>query len=257
MPRPVEKHPGPDAFLCEACGYDLTGLGLEGACPECGTPAERSDPARRVGTPAQLGGGIGAILRTDLLMLRSRSAWDRVRIVPRRRAAPFLVNCTIAAAIIGAMLLAPGPLTPGGARRSYAIAFAGNAFILLIVLTLIEHAGVRFFGRQRRWRVSRAVADAVCVHASVGWIIAALLFGVGWHAGQRLTLEPLLVLPEPLFGGIALTWAAILPIAGFLLGLLAFEILVYLGVRRLRFANHPGVRAEAPVPHPPARRPVA
>ncbi len=238
---PTEKRPAADAFLCESCGYDLAGLGEEGACPECGTALEESHPKKRVGTPAQQRGGIVATLHTNLLMLRSRSAWDHVRIEPRRRAAHLLRNILLATAIVTAMLLAPGPLAPDGARWTYALAFAGNTFLLLILLTIIEHVGVRFFGRQRQWRISRAVADAVCTHASVGWVIAALLLGIGWHVGQRLPLDPLFVIPAPIGGGIPITWPVLLPIAGFFVGLLVFETLVYIGVRRLRFANHAGV----------------
>jgi len=44
--RLVEPTPTPvrltHALPCVSCGYDLRGLAIEGSCPECGTPIERS-----------------------------------------------------------------------------------------------------------------------------------------------------------------------------------------------------------------------
>lgn len=47
-PAPAIAHPP----LCEACGYNLTGVTNEGRCPECGEPvADSLDPGARPGTP--------------------------------------------------------------------------------------------------------------------------------------------------------------------------------------------------------------
>lgn len=241
---PTEKRPAADAFLCESCGYDLAGLGEEGACPECGTALAESHPRRRVGTPAQQRPTLASIWRTNVGVLRSRGLWATVSVSRTHRfgtRALFTHNVIAAAVLIGVIITMPGPIAARGATLGYAITFGAMFTVLLGFLSTLEYLGVRYFGRQRRWRVSSAVASVVCAHASVGWIIAAALLGVGWHIGQRLSPAPLFTIPEPTSGGIPVTWPVLLPIAGFFIGLLVFETLVYIGVRRLRFANHAGV----------------
>jgi hypothetical protein len=75
----------------------------------------------------------------------------------------------------------------------------------------------------------------------VGWIVAMALLGAGWHIGQVLGLQPLVPWGKmPLGMHPALTNAAVIcPAAGFVIGLLVFEVLVYRGMNALRFANPP------------------
>lgn len=239
---PTEKRPAADAFLCESCGYDLAGLGEEGACPECGTALAESHPKKRAGSPAQRARGLTALWRTNIGVLRSRAVWDGVSLGSNRTSVLLAHNLAVGALIAGFSIYVPGPLSRASYDRGgYWMIFAACFFALTLLLTWFESLGVRFFGHQRRWRVTKHVASAVCAHASVGWIIAALLLGIGWHVGQRLSLDPLFIIPAPIGGGIPITWPVLLPIAGFFVGLLVFESLVYIGVRRLRFANHAGV----------------
>ena len=58
--------------------------------------------------------------------------------------------------------------------------------VLLLGLTTLETLGLRTFGRQRGWRVTRNVAWTVCAHASFGWVAGGLL-GMLTHA---LSLTP-------------------------------------------------------------------
>ncbi len=123
---------------------------------------------------------------------------------------------------------------------------------VLRVLISIEHRGIRFFGKQRGWRVSAAVADTVCGHASVGWCVGGLLAGVmgvyrtvqhvaGFVHGENLSLTAgeawLYLMPPVVAIGVTVV-----------VGLLPFEILVYLGVRQCRFANPPETATQAEQP---------
>lgn len=112
------------------------------------------------------------------------------------------------------------------------------SFSLLYVLTRIEISGVKYFGRQRGWRVTHAVAMTVCAHASVGWLLGAvgiaavsLRWTVHW-APETPILRRL--------GGTLEYWQWLPAMAGaFLIGMLVFESLVYVGIRRCRYANGP------------------
>lgn len=144
----------------------------------------------------------------------------------------FLANMTAASALIGT----------GFALDSFeekwlvgcvVLGFAAlPAWIGLAVLTLIEYAGVQFFGGRSRWRITSTVAWTVCAHATVGWVVGAgccflafIAFTWRWHGEFRS-------IPG------WMEWSVDLgPVAGLALGLLLFETLVYLGIRRCRFAN--------------------
>jgi hypothetical protein len=123
----------------------------------------------------------------------------------------------------------------------------------LWMLTWIEVRGVRLFGRQRGWRVTPDVAWTVCAHAAVGWVLAGVLPIV-------LLLAWTFIRPyaEQMFAGrgFVAPWGGFISrgslvsggllFIGYGLGLFAFEGLVYLGIRRCRFANRePAARAAA------------
>ena len=117
--------------------------------------------------------------------------------------------------------------------------------LLLLGLTTLETLGLRTFGRQRGWRVTRNVAWTVCAHASFGWVVGGLLAMLS-HAlsltppGQAGLLKMLGWIDENFgyfnFAGRGLQeW---LPrCLGLFLGMLVFETVVYFGIRRCRFAN--------------------
>lgn len=112
-------------------------------------------------------------------------------------------------------------------------------YVVLLGLTRIESAGIRFFGRRRGWRVTPDLATAVCAHASVGWAAAGLgvlAVSMYWqaHWGPGTTLVQRL-------SAVQYYWVWAPSLAGvFLAGLVLFEILVYIGVRECRYANPPG-----------------
>lgn len=253
----------PATLLCERCGYVVDGLPPAGACPECGKPIAESLPARRAGSPWQRSRTIPAAAATCWAMWTSpRRVFDDAAIaLDRARPGQTLLSladlCHYAAAFLATL---PVVLTAGGSivvltlgRGSaeflptmiwlvvLVIASSGIALpvtLLFAALSGIERAGIQFFGRTRRWRVSPVVASVVCAHAAAGWVAGGLI-GVGLCAGAWAAA---------LLGETSRHWALTAlapPLLGFLIGLLWFEILVYVGVRRCRFANH-----AAPSPPP-------
>lgn len=264
--------------LSESPAHEPRGMGAvgepmalqEARCPECGTPIDRSRPERRDGSPWQklqgrrfwTPGGplrrVWAWLTTNsAMLLYPRATFDRLIVDERRWRSLVLLNTVIAAAILTSPLVAvrDDPLrrefwtAPFTAllRLSWKAALAVIVVTLaLLVLTWIEARGVRFFGRARQWRVTRAVAWQVCAHASIGWIMTALLFHVTLQLWFVLsTYTPVITWLMGVTGldGSMLALGAVgLALFG---GMVWFETLVYVGVRRLKFANPPGAGLDA------------
>ena len=250
MPDPRDEF----TLLCEACGYVVEGLPAEGQCPECGRLIAASLPQAREGTEWQRHPNPGTVAwcRTAGRALRRPvRIWESVRISGDRgfgRAtrwiAALLISVVVAARLVREWLLAPGEpigLWPGLFRLA---ALGGGVIVgtilamtVLSMLTHVEYLGVRFFGARRQWRVTPAVANTVCGHASVGWLVAALLWAacalaVDTGIARRLVAELGMPRPRP-----SVWLRALAPVSGFMLGLLIFEFLVYFGIRHNRFAN--------------------
>jgi len=175
-----------------------------------------------------------------------KAVWAEVRVESRRSVALMLVNFAVAAALVPLSISIKGAQF-SAASPAYALVFYVVAFDLLLLLTLIESVGIRTFAKRRKWRVTRGVADAVCGHASAGWILSGLGVAIAWHvaqvvdgndvaswiagaSGQRLLLDVSEVSVVLLIGFLGV---------GLMVGLLTFEFLVYFGVRRMKFANAP------------------
>ena len=86
----------------------------------------------------------------------------------------------------------------------------------------------------RGWRLTPAAAWQVVAHATVGWIVMGFTSWLG-----LLFLPVLLPLSESVGGTLGSAISGAGPLAGALLGLLVFELLVWHGVRECRFANPP------------------
>ncbi len=85
--------PSPDALLCEACGYNLTGLARDGLCPECGRGIAESLPWLRQAPAWETAErpGLGLWLRTSGEVMIGPGRFFR-RLPPhgdRRRSAAF------------------------------------------------------------------------------------------------------------------------------------------------------------------------
>ncbi|MFN7021998.1 MAG: hypothetical protein ACK4WH_11820 [Phycisphaerales bacterium] len=230
-------------LLCEDCGYVIESVGEGGVCPECGRPVADSLPSRRTGTPYQSHPGIRTWLGTLLVTIRHPvGVWGTV--VIGGGTDNKLLFTTLIAAAIGVML-PPAALVslliPGGIVL--VVLFAGPLSVMAITLVLywltrIEEWGIGYFGSRRGWRLTPAVARTITAHAAVGWLAAALLF---WP----LMLLNLMYQPSKLVRpGVGAIWPlaldvlrSVLPFLGAFIGLLMFEVLVYIGMRRCRFAN--------------------
>lgn len=172
-------------FLCESCGYSLAGVAMRTACPECGREAALSDGARRAGSPWQQRPSPRAWLVTNARTLASpRRIWDDVRISAPSTGWLLAANLGVSAGIV-ALALAQGGRLQAAPPLQHLVAFFVVAASIFAGFTGIEYSGLRAFGHRRAWRTTRAVALAACAHASVGWLVGAVLLAAVWTAAQQ------------------------------------------------------------------------
>jgi hypothetical protein len=242
------------ALLCETCGYEIAGLPEEVNCSECGRPVADSLPSRRAGSPWQRRPSPGAWAATNVLALRrAATLYDGVRIDVASGIGLAAANLLLAALLIvlpWSGVLMGDPLrarAPGTASFAVAAVWgvaSRTALVasLLFLLTMIEWGGIQLGARWRGWRLTPAAAWQVCAHATAGWIVAALTTWVGLIA--YLNLASLGAVSGPI-AGTALRWGV--PGAWALLGMMVFELLVWTGMSRCRFANPPGAPDARPL----------
>lgn len=243
-----EERPKPDDFLCEHCGYVLNGLRRRDACPECGKPISESHPEARVGSPWQRGASLGVLHNTSAFIRRPWRMYGQVRVdeksARRLEAENIAWAGTLLALLMGfRAVTAALEASPGiGTTILVGVLAPVLGFVLVVLsllgMTAIERSGIRLFGKVHHRRITRAVAETIVAHAATGWILAALLTWVGWLAGAGVAW--LARRESWAMWELTLTAHYWMPATGFVIGLLWFETLVYVGVRRMRFANAPG-----------------
>ncbi len=239
-------------LLCESCGYVIAGLPESGNCPECGTPIPRSLPEARTGSAWQ------ARIRTcepAAFTAWLSTSWNILR-HPGPSFRALRANMPGVRSLLAINLLASGVLLalpwtgvwiydPARGSRGVSgvllqlaslVAITIVAALVLLFLTWVECLGIRFFAARRSWRLTGAMVWQVCAHASVGWLAAgpcvwiALLL-TSTLAGSTQMIAGVVSVRDLIGGGLIFT--------AVLVGMLAFEVLVYLGVRQCRFANPP------------------
>ena len=245
-PPPGPASANPFRLLCESCGYPLdprwldesavpADPGADGVgpgCPECGEPVAASLPWARDGVAWQRAWSPGSYLRTAAgLVWRPRRSFRRMRLEgPPTAGRMFLVVnlCLVAAVAGGFARWGHGQ----GWLPAWLYGMAAAKFALL--LTYVEVLGVAFFSRRRGWRVPLAVAERVAGFASLGWVATAVLLGgasLGLMSVVDLTYGRLWDHRTPeavgLLGGLVF----------FAVTALSFELLVWTGVRQVRFGN--------------------
>lgn len=244
MPAAIpEQH----TLLCEACGYEVDGLPSHERCPECGRPVAASFPEVRTGSPWQRRPGALGLLDTwERVLVRPRQTFDTVSVVPDARGM-LAINLALASLLIATLTgsLAWRINAPEHAAIPTWILWTGRAmlagmttFIVLGALTKVEELGIRFWGPRRGWRITPAIAHVVCAHASVGWVlgcvVALLGHTLGWSLAGYTNRHNVGILRGPM------QLAPItLPVLGLVAGMLIFEVLVYIGMVRMRYANRP------------------
>ncbi|MBL0869266.1 MAG: hypothetical protein IBJ18_01680 [Phycisphaerales bacterium] len=253
--------PAPDVLLCERCGYVLSGLPVEATCPECGKAIAESLPSVRT-LAYEPKRGMGWV-RVAVRMVRSPLAGYETVTIDVARARGFAMRSfAVVGVMAGLAALMPwvyevrargvdagGVLTGllNQALRVSLLVMLG-AFVLLWLVMLIERAGSRMIGLTHRWRITSEVAYCVCAYASVGWIIgglAALVWSVVYACrslpvGSTVTTAAGAVVTRPR-GDDSLVLLLGVPVV-FLIGLFGYELLVYIGLRRCKFANVEGAR---------------
>lgn len=139
--------------------------------------------------------------------------------------------------LVAATLLATAALAPWKPPIRYMSAFSVTYFLLILALSTIEYAGIRFLGKQHAYRITPLVAFTTCSHASAGWLISGLAMALVAQIARRIV--PLWNSLSGLRSGgnntTILFIAAML--FAFVVGMMAYSILCGLGYRALRYAN--------------------
>lgn len=238
-------------FICERCGYALGGLEPDGVCPECGQAIAESDPARRVGSPWQrrasdagAAGGVGAWLRTlSHVALKPGVMFRALRVsatVGGAQGAGVRGLTTINLGLCAVAQTLAWSVSREGGAGAYWFGYLVVVWAALWGATRVEDMGIRFIGARRGWRLAPGVARSVVGHATFGWLLGGML-SLALAGVQRFDYDL-----KGRWWSEGLWYA--LSGGAWLLGLLAFEGLVYVGARRCRYANTPRALSPAPAP---------
>ena len=171
------------AKLCEACGYEVLGQGLDTVCPECAYPVVESLPEKRLGTPWQRQASLrswactvcGLIYGTKKLY-RTMAAQSWNPVFP-------LINLSVFVILTGAFILwFPANNLYDSARR------VPTSLLPMLVLTgwslllpLLTYLVFALPWRLRYGRIPFAWTRAIIWHASSAGIyagITSLIFAI-------------------------------------------------------------------------------
>ncbi len=232
--------PDDSVLLCEGCGYEID-LVEGGLCPECARPVADSLGEARTGSPWQRNPGVLTWLRTGWDMLaRPVREFDSVRVDPDDRVLLW-ANSVVAGVLLAfAWPIIQHDLVSSSSPMIDFMIVAPLGVLIVRALIAVEQWGTVFFGRRRGWRITPAIARAICAHAAIGWVIGGGLSLAGWLLGTVLEAS-LRTSALGLVRPIVILSPRWMPIAGLLAGMMVFELLSHIGMRRMRFVN-PGPR---------------
>lgn len=259
-------------LLCERCGYVLDDLDPSGECPECGVPIASVQPRMRPGSPWQRKRGLGSMILTWWgLIIHPRKCWEQMQIHTASGLSLMGWGLTLGLALPALGLLTVAVYGTIDSSDPSAI-LAGMFFILILgggyLIAAMLYAAfavsrMKFWARHRGYRIDSRIAWTIIGHASFGLVLAPMLVFIAMLMILAILLSE--VFASQVSGdasGIQLTLAVssyILILASIPIGLIVFEILSSLGMRRMRYRNlHPEEMGQSTDPGPvPTARPDA
>jgi len=251
-----------NALLCERCGYVLDDIDPSGICPECAVPIAASQPRLRNGSPWQQHRSFVKLIRTwFFVFFAPKRCWNQCRI--EKTSALSLMGWGLIVSVLPVTLIYLTIVVYSTFQYAdvetffYAMMFIGiadSAFIVIaLVYAAIAVARMKFWARHRGLRVDSQRAWTVIGHASIGLsliplsiflAIASVLTSIVIEdAMSQYGIDFMMI---PFIVGII---AYLLVLASIPTGLIVFEVLCSMGMRRVRYRNlHPD---EKPKPAPP------
>ena len=147
-------------------------------------------------------------------------------------------------------------------QRSLALCADSRDPVEIMPMLLLGDPGIgkTHFARRVSALLGTSCAVAPMNALTAGWILSGVGVAAGWHLAQRVDIDTVgawvagVAGPRYTPGSDVMGPAILIGIvgAGLMIGLLAFEFLVFFGVRRMRFANAPGAGANTLIASPAA-----
>ena len=242
---PAPGTPADQRLLCEWCGYDVGKSPADSNCPECGYPVAMTRGSR-TGTAWQNHPTWTSFLSTGWQVLRHPwRTFGLLRLHPdweiqsgdqvarNAIAMQILVPMALIGASIAMELFDRRTATTGVVVVAVVLLFfTPISAVLLVGLVRAESVGLRLIAWRRGYSTPRIIIREICAHASYGWLVGAIPLGAGIATAMNDVFPDILLpylppIPGELIG----------PGAGFVLGMLCFETLAYIGLRRCRFTT--------------------
>ncbi|MCA9277506.1 MAG: hypothetical protein H6815_01810 [Phycisphaeraceae bacterium] len=230
--------------LCERCGYDVDSLSKDQVCPECGSSVD----GVRTGSAWQQQPSLGSWLKTNTaVVLHPLRTFSNIIPEHARSTRLLWINSFVTALCFAVIPMLPGPSRSGlrtwlTHSSSTRIEFVVSGAVLVLGtlavagLSHAESLGFRLIGKRRKWRITPDVARSIVSHASIGWLIFAVV-----TIGLMIVANQIADNALRHGSGEKRLYLMFMPVEAALLGaglsLLCFETLAYIGLLRCRYAN--------------------